>query len=666
MNKKQLILIFLFIFSVHFVKISRSQTDPLGKRISISIQNQTLEKTLNILSSKANIFFSYNSDIIPLDSMVSVSFERKEVYKILNQLLGNKFYYKTSGQHVIILKKKANQSPKKDKLELKGSIIEFGTGLKVVNASILHVNGKEGTLSDENGRFSFTIMPKGEYAGLVINKSGYKDTVILVKIADLRGLEIELKPELLAISSIKPVIDYQKQMPNVEQSSFVPRFVRKDMILHAKNIAYLKQKLGQISFLPYAGTNYKFSGSIVNNVSLNVLAGYSYGTKGVEVGGLLNINRKKLNGIQVAGFGNITGDKTNGIQLAGFFNHSYGKVNGVQIAGFNNSITDTLNGVQISGFSNILKGKIRGSQISGFANITTDEVEALQYAGFVNIALKSSTGIQAAGFANIANGDQGWVQASGFANFTRGSMRGVQSSGFLNVVGKDANGVQAAGFLNFAKDSVKGIQAAGFMNIAGKDVKGVQLAGFLNYARKVKGVQVGVINIADTVLGVSIGIFNFIRKGLHQISIGTNERLGADFKFSLGTYRFYTIFGIEANLFSDSIKWAPTFGFGTHLFGSRRLSLNIDLTETVLSKFRVRDLSMAQHFKLGCDLNLRVTKHFLVYTGLSYNLLSYNPNQIELGNYTSNYLFPVSFNKTFNNVIFKGWAGASVGLKFRF
>lgn len=666
MNNKLIILTFFLLFSAFSTNKSWSQKNPLDKKISISVNDLTVEKTLGVISSKAKILFSYNSDIIPLDSIVSINIVNKEVYKVLNQILVNKYYYKTTGQHIIILKKKDNQSSKKEKLNINGSIIEFGTGIMIADASIYHINGKEGTLSDENGSFSLTLLPKGDYASLAINKSNYKDTIVFVKTSENRELQIALKPELLAISSITPVVDYNKQSLSVEQSSFVPRFVKKDMMLHAKNIAFFKQKLGQISFLPFAGTNYKFSGSIVNNISLNVLAGYSYGTNGVEVGGLLNINRKKLTGVQVAGIGNITGDKANGVQVAGFFNHSFGKVKGVQIAGFNNSIIDSLDGVQISGFSNILKGKIKGCQISGFANITTDDVVASQLAGFTNIALKNSKGIQAAGFANIANGDQGWIQASGFANYIKGNMQGVQASGYINIICKSAVGIQATGFINYVKDSLQGIQAAGFMNIAGKDVNGLQLAGFLNYARKVKGFQIGFINIADTVSGASIGILNFVLKGLHQISIGTNESLGADFKFSLGTYRFYTIFGFNSQPFSDTLKLEPTFGFGTYLLGSRKVSINIELTGSNINSFRFWENDQIQQFKLATDINFRLSKHFLIYTGISFNVLRSSETQTTLDNYPKNYLSSVVFQQTQGGMLYKGWPGASFGMKFRF
>jgi hypothetical protein len=665
MNNKILILTFLFLFSTIIVQETWSQIDPLSKKIDLKINNQTVEKTLNTISVKAKIFFSYNSDIIPLDSIVSLTVEKKEVYKILNQLLGNKYLYKSTGQHVIILKKKTNQSPKQEKLKIKGTIIEFGTGIMLANASIYHIDGKEGTLSDEEGNFALSILPKGEITSLAINKSNYNDTIIFIKTAVTQKIEVVLKPELFAIAPIEPKIEHNYKSEGVERSSLVPRFVKNDMRQHAKNISYYKQKLGQISFLPFAGTNYKFSGSIVNNISLNVLAGYSYGTNGVEVGGLLNINRKQLKGVQIAGFGNITGDKTFGVQAAGFFNHSYGKVKGVQLAGFHNLVLDSIDGAQIAGFINVLKGKINGAQISGFANITTDDVNAIQFSGFTNIALKNSKGIQASGFANLAYGNQGWLQASGFTNFVKDSMQGIQTTGFMNITGKSLVGLQAAGFLNIVGKSMKGIQAAGFANIAGKDVKGLQAAGFLNYARKVKGWQIGIVNIADTVSGGTIGIFNFVRKGMHQISVSANETRGIDFQLSLGSYRFYSIFGYSLQDFSNSDFKGLIFGIGTQFLNAKKINLNLNLTVTNIGTTTFWSWNQAQQYKISTDINLRILKHFAIYVAPSFNVLSYGQGQTEFTDYPKKILFPVTFQQTDNNTIYKGWPGASLGMKFR-
>jgi hypothetical protein len=634
MKNRFLFLAYLLLCCLFFTSITWSQENPLNKKITIKANQISVEKALNSISSRANIFFSYNSDIIPLDSLVNLNFEKTEVTKILNQLLGNNFIYKTTGQHVIILKKKLSPKNQQEKVIVKGSVIEFGTGFKLANASIYHISGKEETLSNEEGIFSMSLMPKGDYISLAINKSNYNDTIVFIKSTETQKIEIALKTELIAISSIAPVIDYNVPAPNVEQSKFVPKFVRKDMILHALNIKFFKEIPVQFSLIPFVGTNRKLSGSMVNKFSFNLLGGYSYGLDGIEIGGFVNINRKQVKGLQISGFGNITGDKTDGVQVAGFFNHNFGKMKGVQISGFYNLVNDSLDGAQIAGFANILNGKMDGAQIAGFANITTSEVKASQISGFVNLALKDNKGSQVSGFANITNGNQGGIQSSGFANFVRGNM--------------------------------KGAQIAGFANITIKDVTWAQVSGFINYARKVKGSQIGVVNIADTVSGAPFGIFNFIRKGLHQVSIYTDENGGADVSLSLGTYRFYTIFGASTNYFSKPNYWGAFMGFGTRLWGSRMISFDINATVASINVGNISNWFQSRQSKLSGDLNLRLSKHFLIFAGPSYNVFRYNSDLVELADYPKNYLSSTLFNKTSGGTTSKGWIGGQFGLKFKF
>ena len=83
-----------------------SQEDYLHKKISINIVNETIESSLRKIESAAGCSFSFNSDIIRLDSVVSINSVNKEMINILISLLGDNFIFKSSGNYIIILKKK--------------------------------------------------------------------------------------------------------------------------------------------------------------------------------------------------------------------------------------------------------------------------------------------------------------------------------------------------------------------------------------------------------------------------------------------------------------------------------------------------------------------------------------------------------------------------------
>ena len=131
--RKHILFILFLLFSF---QLSWSQNNPLNKKITIAVINQPVEKVLFLISKSEFINFSYNSDNLPLDSIVSLNVKQKSIYVVLNEMLSNKFYYKTAGQHIVILKKKdfnnTSTNTKKTKICIEGTIVENGLRFKTL------------------------------------------------------------------------------------------------------------------------------------------------------------------------------------------------------------------------------------------------------------------------------------------------------------------------------------------------------------------------------------------------------------------------------------------------------------------------------------------------------------------------------------------------------
>jgi hypothetical protein len=150
----------------------------------------------------------------------------------------------------------------------------------------------------------------------------------------------------------------------------------------------------QVSFVPFMGTNGLQSGQAINDVSINILGGYSAGTRAFEMGGLFNINRGAMTGVQLAGLFNQVGGNVDGVQLAGVFNSNLSHVKGVQLAGTANFTMGSLDGVQLAGVMNFSPKSVKGVQLAGTLNFTADEMEGTQISGLVNFAAKRIKGTQ--------------------------------------------------------------------------------------------------------------------------------------------------------------------------------------------------------------------------------------------------------------------------------
>lgn len=357
-------------------------------------------KAISQLEEISNKKFSYNPAAIP-KRKIKKNFENESIGIILNEILGSGFEYKIRGSYLIIQKRNKKQT---NDISVKGHIVDSKTGQELQNVSIYEVNDLTASLSDTNGSYQMTVPAHENYTILAVSKINYKDTLITVS-------SLSDAPILLSLQQKST-----KDQPDLEPSSksrFSKLINNENLKQHDKNVELKEERLAQISFLPVLGTNGLLGGKVNNKISLNVIAGYSNGTNGAEIGGALNMNRGSMKGTQIAGVSNLVGDRVEGVQIAGVSNTNFNFGSGLQLSGAMNN-SGAFNGLQISGAYNYVKYTVIGMQLSG----------AMNYAGLVD-----------------------GIQLSGAVNYTK-ELKGVQL-GVVNIAKKVDNGVMI-GIINVA------------------------------------------------------------------------------------------------------------------------------------------------------------------------------------------------------------------------
>lgn len=113
-----------------------------------------------------------------------------------------------------------------------------------------------------------------------------------------------------------------------------------------------KERFFQFGLISPLGSNGVGSGRVVNTVSVNLLGGYSAGTKAFEIGGMWNADMNYTGGLQMAGLVNYTGCSRNSVQISGLANISSSGKSPFQLGGLVN-VGDNVTGVQISGLVNV-------------------------------------------------------------------------------------------------------------------------------------------------------------------------------------------------------------------------------------------------------------------------------------------------------------------------
>src|SRR5687768_4927607 len=71
----------------------------LERNISVQFNNQRLESVLEIISNKGNFYFSYNSNIIKRDSVITLTANNRSVRQVLDLIFNGRYEYKESGNY---------------------------------------------------------------------------------------------------------------------------------------------------------------------------------------------------------------------------------------------------------------------------------------------------------------------------------------------------------------------------------------------------------------------------------------------------------------------------------------------------------------------------------------------------------------------------------------
>ena len=558
--------------------------DVLAHKIEVAFNRTPIADALLEVAQKGGFEWSYNAGILEAGKRVTLFAKDETVREVLHEMLGGEYTFKQSGEYLILKKVKKPQQ------KVSGYLTDKNTGQKVPNATIYDKQTLKSTVTDENGYYELPVTPRSE---IVVSKLAYRDTILQVTSQSPRFIKIEIKLDSVTPEKDDAWTSIQRDLERVpdELAEFFNISAQKinELNLHDDSL----HRVFQMSFLPNIGTNNRMSGSVTNDFSINVIAGYSNGNRIAEVGGVGNITR-----------GNVTG-----VQAAGMFNEVNGDVKGVQAAGFYNRAGGQLDGVQAAGFMNVA----RHSNSPG-----------VQAAGFFNTVPHGTFGVQAAGFANHADTITA-AQVSGFYNFSR-YCKGVQAAGFANIAVRANARSQVAGFSNTNRTGVTNVQVAGFSNVA-DTITGAQVSGFFNRAKKVTGTQVGIINTAREIDGVQFGILNFSRRGGYiAIEGSANEIHLANIALKTGTNRFYTIFtagttpeNVSAIAENESL-WSYGMGIGAYSGMGKRVGLTSDLIHRHISQGKF-DNAVQEWEQLNLALDIRLFRKVSIAFGPSVNLL---------------------------------------------
>jgi uncharacterized protein YjbI with pentapeptide repeats len=228
--------------------------------------------------------------------------------------------------------------------------------------------------------------------------------------------------ELLAqLSAARPVPAPAPEAP--------PPAAPRPFLNHACQPNKLKPRSIGADILPFLGTSMRDGTRVERRLSLNLFGGITGGVRGLELGGIFNIDTHTLCGAQFGGSFNFVGDDAAGAQFSGV-----------------NIVGGSMFGAQFSQ-ANIVGRDFKGAQL-GMLNLAGQRAFGAQL-GLLNIAGEDLSGAQL-GLVNIAGGTAAGAQL-GLVNFAGGAASGAQL-GLVNIAGEQVDGAMI-GLVNVAKDA---------------------------------------------------------------------------------------------------------------------------------------------------------------------------------------------------------------------
>ena len=358
----------------------------LSRNVNINVDNQRLGEVLHLMEESGKFNFSYNSNLVPKDSLVSLHVANQPVKTALDKLLNNRFEYREAENFVILRYAPMQLAMSTDKFTtedqwstISGYVANEPDGRKLENASVYCRRPIASALTDANGHFEIRLKNESQPVMLTVSKENYRDTSVTF-LSDVKVTDAKNAAGAFGDANFRYV---SGDLSEVERTGMGRLFISSKQKIQSLNLGGIIARAPfQASLVPGLSTHGSLSGQVMNTVSLNLIGGYNAGVNGVEIG-IFNLDKSDVRSFQLGILFNTVGGSVGGLQIGGAFNQVLKDVNGIQLAlAFN--IASGLNGVQVAAF-NLADGKSEGIQ-AGIMNVAEKQFSGIQFGALFNYA----------------------------------------------------------------------------------------------------------------------------------------------------------------------------------------------------------------------------------------------------------------------------------------
>lgn len=178
---------------------SRADTYAQKAKVSLELNNTTVEKVIETIEQKTDFRFIYKLNDIDLDRIVSIRVKNQNIEVVLNKLFsGTGTDYKIRDAQIIL--KKPLEITTENFLFLKQTIkgkVTDENGMPLPGATIAELDTKKAVVTDYDGVFEITV--ENSNSVLVVTYIGYKEKRF---VANQQNITIQLYPDTTELKEV--------------------------------------------------------------------------------------------------------------------------------------------------------------------------------------------------------------------------------------------------------------------------------------------------------------------------------------------------------------------------------------------------------------------------------------------------------------------------------
>lgn len=162
----------LFFLLLGTMQITASVTYSQSVKLSLNIENTTLQDVLTIIEQKSSFYFTYNLNQVNVDRKVSVNVKNKLVTDILDEIFeGEHIKYTINDKHIVLYKENTSEVPVANQTtkQIKGIVVDANKE-PIIGANIVQKGTTNGVISDMDGAFDINV---SDGAVLQVSYIGY-------------------------------------------------------------------------------------------------------------------------------------------------------------------------------------------------------------------------------------------------------------------------------------------------------------------------------------------------------------------------------------------------------------------------------------------------------------------------------------------------------------